>query len=189
LANLALFGLAFAEDTTSDQEITGVSLYFKRMPATANFDSIDASTGQQTNDKDFASAITIAGATTVESGIEVTVKATPFYRTSDYAASFAAVSNFQWQTDDDGTLETTGTARGVDCNQFDDTTGHTELDDSTGGDGTTTDQTSDLKLVDDATTGDVNFECDMTPQMRLVIPAGQASGTYRSTTTFMITDA
>ena len=33
LANMALFGLAFAEDTTSDQEITGVSLYFKSMPS------------------------------------------------------------------------------------------------------------------------------------------------------------
>jgi hypothetical protein len=188
LANMTLFGLALAEDTTSDQEITGVSLYFKAIPSAENFTSVAASTSAQTSDKDFTSAVTIAGATNVTSGIEVTVSATPFYRTSDYAASFAS-TNFKWQTDNDGTLAATGTPLNITCNNFDDVTSTTALTDASGGDGTVSDASDTLKVIDDGTTGDVNFECDFNPSMQAAIPAGQATGTYQTTTTFAIADA
>jgi hypothetical protein len=188
LANMALFGLAFAEDTTSDQEITGVSLYFKSMPSSENFSSVAASTADQANTSDFFSGVTIAAATNISSGIEVTVQATPWYRTSDYSTSFAATS-FKWQTDDNGTVETTGTPLNITCNNFDDVTSDTALTDTSGGDGTVSDLTDTLKLIDDGTTGDVNFECTFKPHMYLGIPAGTAVGTYQSTTTFAIADA
>ena len=191
LANMALFGLAFAEDTTSDQEITGVSLYFKSMPGSMDFDSITASTSNVASQKDFATGVTIAAATNITNGIEVTVQATPMYRTSDYATSFTVgTGGFAWQTDDDTTIESTGTPLNITCNNFDDVTSYASpLTDASGGDGGVTDVTDVAKIIDDSTTGDVNFECTFKPQMTLTVPAGQAVGTYQTTTTFAIADA
>jgi hypothetical protein len=187
LANMALFGLAFAEDTTSDQEITGVSLYFKSMPTSVNFSSVAASTSQITSNKDFSSSITIAAATNITNGIEVSITATPWYRTSDYATSWGT-GGFKWQTDDDDSWTTTGTPLNITCANFDDVAAATGLTNSTG-DGSVSDSSDALKLVDDTTTGDVNFECGFEPSLSLDIPAGQATGTYQSTTTFAIADA
>jgi hypothetical protein len=188
LANMALFGLAFAEDTTSDQEITGVSLYFKSIPSSQNFSSVSASTSSQNSNQDFASAVTIAAATNISNGIEVTVQATPWYRTSDYAASWSS-TNFSWETDDDGSWTTTGTPLNITCAGFDDIAAPESLADSAGGDGGVTDVSDTKKIIDDGTTGDVNFECGFEPRLQVTIPAGQATGTYQTTTTFAIADA
>jgi hypothetical protein len=190
MANMALFGLAFAEDTTSDQEITGVSLYFKSMVPAQNFSNVVASTSSQISNNVFDDMITIAGATNITNGIEVTVQSTPMYRTSDYAASFTTgSSSLDWQTDSDDSLQTVGTPLGVTCNQFNDITVAEALTDTSGGDGSVSDTTDTLKIIDDSTTGDVNFECGFNPELDLTIPGGQAIGTYQTTTTFAIADA
>lgn len=188
MANLLLASVAAAaSETTSSQTVTGGSLQITSVPASQNFVGISVSTSAQTTTAAFASDIAfedMQGASDT-SAWNLTVVTKPFRNNTYSGAGTLAFSAFSILADDTATPAVGGSTN---CNAngkitipagapqsyqafADDTTGTVSLAKT---------------LVNGAAGGPYVDQCTISPEIKLVFPAGGSPGVWMTTMAFSI---